>query len=157
MKKLPFFTLFATVLFFACGKENVHKCCSQAPVFEQFGDAKLFIPNIFTPNGDNVNDRFTVDGPGIKTMTITIKKDGQFAFQTAKPFTEFWDATAAATGKYTFTYQAQANDGTTKTGSGEVCLVRDEGIKNCSSCAFSNQFDGNSFDSNAPNDESICD
>ncbi len=155
MNKLLFF---ATLFFFACGKENAHKCCSQNPVFEQFGNAKLFIPNIFTPNADGINDLFKPDGTNIKTMTLTIKKpDGSTVFQTAKPFTEIWDATAAATGKYTFTFLAQANDGEIKNGTGEVCLVRDEAIKNCASCAFSTQFDGASFDSNIPSGESICD
>ncbi len=157
MRNLLPITAAAALLFFACGKENVHKCCSQAPVFEQFGDAKLFFPNIFTPNGDGVNDQFKPDGTNIKSFTLTIKKDGNQVYQTAKPFTEIWDATAAATGKYTFTFQAQALDGTIKNGSGEFCLVRDEHIANCTSCGFSTQYDGTSYDSDIPSGESICD
>jgi hypothetical protein len=157
MKKLAYFTLFSVLFSLACGKENVHKCCAVAPIFETIGAGKLFIPNIFTPNADGVNDVFMPDGSSIGQLSITIKSGSTVTFETTKGFTEFWKADGVAVGKYNFTYSATSTDGIVKTGSGEVCVVRDEQIKNCTSCAFSTQFDGISFDANLPSGESICD
>jgi CHU_C Type IX secretion signal domain len=157
MNKITYFTLFLLVFTLACGKENVHKCCAASPIFEAIGNGLLFIPNIFTPNADGTNDVFKPDGSSISKLSLTIKSGALVAFETTQGFTDFWKADGVAAAKYTFTYSATSNDGTIKTGSGEVCVVRDEQITNCTSCAFSSQFDGISFDSNTPSGESICD
>ena len=32
----------------------------------------IIIPNVFTPNGDNINDLFTIQSTGVKEMTLSI-------------------------------------------------------------------------------------
>ena len=55
-----------------CACEKYHTtlkgCCSQPGISESFGDARLYIPNIFTPNFDHINDNLLVVGINIKTI-----------------------------------------------------------------------------------------
>lgn len=38
--------------------ETYEACCGAEPVEYTFGDARMYVPNVFTPNGDGVNDLF---------------------------------------------------------------------------------------------------
>ena len=52
---------------------------------------KLYVPNIFTPNGDDVNDLFSTHGVGIEDFAIQIyDRYGNQVFQTSN-INEFWD------------------------------------------------------------------
>lgn len=56
-----------------------------------------YIPNVFTPNEDNINEQFFISGiacgDGI-SMHI-FNRWGQIVFETDRPFDEFWDGTVA--------------------------------------------------------------
>jgi gliding motility-associated-like protein len=56
---------------------------------------EVFIPNAFTPNGDNLNDVFEISGNKCTEYDhLTIyNRWGQIVFETDHPYTEFWDAT----------------------------------------------------------------
>ena len=46
-------------------------------------DYHVFLPNIFSPNGDGVNDVFLIEGKGIKTVNLTIySRWGEKVFET---------------------------------------------------------------------------
>ncbi|HET6993244.1 MAG TPA: gliding motility-associated C-terminal domain-containing protein, partial [Bacteroidia bacterium] len=55
------------------------------------GEGILFIPNTFTPDGNNINDKFYVYGDGISSFDMKIfNRWGQLIFET-KDMNEGWD------------------------------------------------------------------
>ncbi|MDZ7846095.1 MAG: gliding motility-associated C-terminal domain-containing protein [Owenweeksia sp.] len=52
-----------------------------------------FIPNVFTPNGDGINDAFKISGEQCQGQTYLriFNRWGQLVFGTDQPFLEFWD------------------------------------------------------------------
>ena len=55
------------------------------------GESSLIIPNVFTPNGDNINDVFTIGSSNIETLNCEIyNRWGQKLFETTDP-DEGWD------------------------------------------------------------------
>jgi gliding motility-associated-like protein len=56
---------------------------------------ELYVPNSFTPNGDNVNDKFKVYGVGISTVNVQIyNRWGELIYQW-NGLEEGWDGTVA--------------------------------------------------------------
>ena len=55
--------------------------------------ANFFIPNVFTPNADDLNDSFYLSGIacGSATSMHIFNRWGQLVFETDLPFDEFWD------------------------------------------------------------------
>lgn len=54
-----------------------------------------YIPNIFTPNQDNINEKFFISGIacGERTSIHIFNRWGQIVFESDRPFGEFWDGT----------------------------------------------------------------
>ncbi len=54
-----------------------------------------YIPNIFTPNEDDINEEFFISGIacGENTSIHIFNRWGQTVFESDKPFEEFWDGT----------------------------------------------------------------
>lgn len=53
----------------------------------------IYVPNSFTPNGDGINDFFSVKGEAIQSFTLEIyNRWGQLIFQT-RDVTASWDGT----------------------------------------------------------------
>ena len=76
----------------------------------------FIIPNVFTPNGDEVNDMFTIKGRGIKTMNAEIyTRWGQKIYEWHTPYGG-WDGhmasgELASEGTYYFIISASGIDG----------------------------------------------
>jgi gliding motility-associated-like protein len=69
--------------------------CSQSDTLEVTGspgEAILFVPNSFTPNGNGLNDRFTGVGDGLTSFHLVIfNRWGELIFETYDP--AGWDGT----------------------------------------------------------------
>lgn len=91
-------------------------------------EAKLGIPNAFTPNGDNINDFFTVtDGIYNNFQMLIYNRWGALVFQTNNP-TPGWNGTyegqEAPSGSYSYRITFQNADNTSINRSGTFVLIR---------------------------------
>jgi gliding motility-associated-like protein len=88
----------------------------------------IFIPNIFSPNGDGQNDVLYVRGQGIEQLSFVVyNRWGQKVFETKDP-NHGWDGTIngkpAETGVYVYHVNAVLHDGLVVSRHGDVTLVR---------------------------------
>lgn len=89
----------------------------------------LIIPNIFSPNGDGVNDQFFIINSGINSLTCYIyNRWGELLYTINAP-NQAWDGRTpnggnAPDGTYFYILQAQAVDGKTYKQNGPLTLVR---------------------------------
>lgn len=88
----------------------------------------IHVPNVFTPDGDGVNDNFMIDTENATSMNVIIvNRWGEFIAE-INDLTSFWDGTSKGSemseGVYFFTYSIGGKDGTTQEGHGFVELVR---------------------------------
>jgi len=88
----------------------------------------LFVPNAFTPDGNERNDEFKLYGEAINQIHLQVfNRWGELVFETKDP-SEGWDGTYkgndAPTGVYLYNARIQYIDGTTKQTQGSVTLIR---------------------------------
>lgn len=90
-----------------------------------FLPADVTIPNIFTPNGDNINDVFKVKSTGLQTEEMIIyNRWGKKIFSWNEPGGE-WDGANAADGVYYYVLVATGKfDGKEIRRNGTVSLIR---------------------------------
>ena len=108
---------------FACADTS----CS---TFEIDQNSVFIIPNVFTPNGDNVNDVFTVQGRGLKTLDAEIfnrwgQKEAEWHTTGGG-----WDGRTASgleatTGTYYYIITATGKDGKDYYEKGSFSLIRE--------------------------------
>jgi len=73
--------LFSISLFFGCKKENKLPvnpyvgCCGTEPILDSIGTAKFYVPNIFSPDSNGINDFFTLNRNTSSINSIEIVKD----------------------------------------------------------------------------------
>lgn len=107
---------------------NANGCKREACVEVQVrAESTLYIPNVFTPNGDGINDEFHVASYNLVEFDIKIfNRWGQLLFQTNDPLTG-WDGSfrgQTVSGVYVFILKAKGNDGTDYRKSGHVTLIQ---------------------------------
>jgi gliding motility-associated-like protein len=89
----------------------------------------IVIPNIFSPNGDNINDLFFIINTGMSSLNCTIfNRWGQLLYTIAAP-NQSWDGKtpngdSAPDGTYMYILQAQGLNGKTYKQNGTVTLIR---------------------------------
>lgn len=88
----------------------------------------LFIPTAFSPNGDTQNEIFRVRGACLKSMRLSIfNRWGELVF-TTNDIEKGWDGTisgsAADSGVYAYSLEAELIDNTKVSKSGNVTLLR---------------------------------
>jgi gliding motility-associated-like protein len=88
----------------------------------------IFIPDIFSPNGDGNNDQLFVRGGGIASMAFRIyDRWGGVVFEAGNN-DQGWDGTsangAAPSGVYVYTLLANMADGDVVELNGDITLVR---------------------------------
>lgn len=89
---------------------------------------EIFVPNVFTPNGDGKNDVLFVYGNYIKTMEFRVFNHwGQMIFLSTS-ISEGWKGTSFGTqqpvGVYAYTLKAVLQDGTLVNKKGSINLIR---------------------------------
>ena len=88
----------------------------------------LFVPNAFTPNGDQINDRFTIVGTYIAEYSLVVMdRWGQVMFTSAS-LDSHWDGMYngedAQEGVYTWQVKATDTSGKSHRKNGQVSLIR---------------------------------
>jgi gliding motility-associated-like protein len=104
-------------------------CFSRDSVFVDitFPPPTVFIPNVFSPNGDGLNDELCVMGYRILTCVLNIyDKWGNKVFDTSSP--DFcWDGKingVEASGTYTYTLEAVLEEGKNVSERGSIQIMR---------------------------------
>lgn len=118
----PFATVEETTTFALMATENG---CSSTAYVTISVDELLEIPNTFSPNGDNINDSWEIDGlefyPDNQMSIFT--RWGQKVFQTAAySKSKMWDGENHAEGVYYFVLDLNDNNGTQYKGT--LTLIR---------------------------------
>ena len=84
----------------------------------------IFVPNVFSPDGDNTNDTFQVMGRGLDHITIEIyNRWGQLVFE-APHLNEAWDGTFRGQPCPIGTYVYQLKIDALTSQSGTITLIR---------------------------------
>ena len=100
---------------------------------------EIYIPNVFSPNNDGDNDKFSVEGGQNVDQILTIRvydRWGELVFQSAEPFSlddkfedgHFWNGDfrgqRAIQGVYVYVVEVLYNDDTSETVGGDITLIR---------------------------------
>jgi gliding motility-associated-like protein len=118
-----------TLLVKATGPASCQTSAASAPVSATtLSTREIFVPNVFTPNGDGKNDVLRVFGNYIRSMDFKIFNQwGQLIFSTTDT-TAGWDGKHKGqlqpVGVYTYTLKLVRQDGTTVIKKGAVNLIQ---------------------------------
>lgn len=148
-------------------------CCGTTPVLFTVGNAKLYVPNAFTPNGDGINDTFfptfndkvskielfQISTPELGVIYLTLEVDKQ------NPIINGWNGIDADGNKYSgpFSYAMTVTDDTgyLQSFSGSACSITCDSFatvfKTKTGCFYPAQSDGDGgLDANLPILEEDC-
>jgi gliding motility-associated-like protein len=126
----PLFLADTTTIFQVIG-ENEFGCQDTASItIEVISQKEPALPNIFTPNGDGMNDNFQLLFAGSNIVEYKLEvyaRWGQLVFETSDP-NAGWDGNyeekPAPSDVYVYQMSYRLSDGTSKSESGEVTLLR---------------------------------
>jgi hypothetical protein len=125
-------------LLIACKKDGnsnaLNGCCDTPAINATVGNGHVYVPNVFTPNGDGINDRLVVYGDQniilIRSFRVS-DKEGTSVFYAEDIVpndpTSAWDGTVNAkykNGVYSIVMVVQAFDDVIATLQGKVCNYR---------------------------------
>lgn len=133
-----FLLVACTTLFLSCKKDGnsnvLDGCCDTPAINAQVGFGHVYVPNVFTPNGDGINDLLVVNGDQniilIRSFRVS-DKEGTTVFYAEDVVpndpTNAWDGTVNAkykNGVYSIVMVVEAFDNATATLQGKVCNYR---------------------------------
>ncbi len=159
MKNIISLFVLSCIVFSSCNKTNTKNCCSGSEQTASVDSCVIAVPDIFTPNGDGVNDVLNVLTKNISSLTFTVKRNRKVLFETSN-LSVGWSGTFngkdSKEKEYSYTVEATTINGQHLSLSGSICIIRD----NCSrgelsNCHFGSQFNGTNFDSALPSGETI--
>ena len=125
-------------LLFACKKDGnsnvLDGCCDTPSINASVGNGHVYVPNVFTPNGDGINDYLPIYGDQnimlIRSLRIT-DKEGTTVFHaedgSPNDSNLAWDGSINNkynNGIFSIVLEVEALDGTIATLQGKVCNYR---------------------------------
>lgn len=173
MKLAKFLSLLVLALFVAesCEKDKPRNCCPGSKTEYIVGNGRIYIPNIFTPNGDGLNDAFLpYSDNGIALFKkFTIKDRNGYLLHSVDEFQPYdfraaWQSSGSYpyVGKFNYSMIVVSTDGTEKKISGiansNLYVVNNSNRScDCTDCRFATQHDGmGGFCDACPSLENIC-
>lgn len=159
--------LFALILLYSCKDEepdgsSVPNCCANPPIIEPIGNGNIYIPNIFTPNFDGINDLIHPFGDNniVRIISFQIvdenenilfeKFDYEFNYGTQGAIS--WNGMVGNEvfkGLFTVKIEAESSDGTRGIVEGKVCSFpcessapKEPPFDMINNCRFPTQHDG---------------
>lgn len=142
-------------------------CCDNPAINEAVGNGHIYVPNIFTPNGDGINDILTISTDSIDLIiNVEVRnKEGITVFESStvqinNPST-CWNGKVNGVvieGLYTISVSVLAADGTNHTVTGTACNFPCDGSNHAGTVSFENcqfpaQVTDGQFDLTLPNFE----
>lgn len=137
---------------------KVRNCCETEPILATVGTGNVYVPNIFTPDADGINDNLVVfANSGISQIKkIEVKKGLKVVFSATdfpvNSSNNAWDGTVdgkVAKGLFSIELEIVDDAGVTQNLQGKVCSVPcrnnddiDKTFKNIESCKFGIQHNG---------------
>lgn len=139
--RLPYHFLFVMLcitISLACKRDgNVNVldgCCDTPAINTMVGNGHIYVPNVFTPNGDGINDLLVVYGDQhiklIRSFRVNDKDGSTVFFSENIPLNNFfyaWDGTVNnqyKNGVYSIVMEVEALVGTIANLQGKVCNYR---------------------------------
>ena len=173
IKNTYILALGVSIIIQACGKEEEKPvyfgCCGNPAINEPVGNGHVYIPNIFTPDDDGINDLLIVFGDSIqRIIRLEIRNsENMIIFEANNLLPNIpevsWDGqTDGVTqkGMYSLTTEIEAMDGTIRIFESEICnhpcsmpgTDENEPIT-LSNCQFPTQGDDGHFGTTFPSGE----
>lgn len=132
MRRIPFYLLITLTSLLACHDTitTIKGCCEQPAVYVTFGTGKIYVPNVFTPNGDGINDKLVISGDSVLQIRHLIirNSDGIIVYHNrnipVNNWVSTWDGTSVNNierGLYSYEMEVEAVDRTLKVIKGSVC------------------------------------
>lgn len=167
MKLKLAFIFFLLMLLYTCKKDESHgssvpTCCANPPIIEPIGNGNIYLPNIFTPNADGVNDLIHPFGDSNITRIISFQiadenenilfEELNYAFNYSTPASISWNGMVGnevVKGIFTVKIEAESSDGTRGIVEGKVCSFpcdnsssKEPPFNMINNCRFPTQHDG---------------
>lgn len=109
-------------------RNNASECEYETYAKFIIADSKLYIPNVFTPDGNGANDKFMVSFSSIESYECRIYNQWGRKVYDSSDITDGWDGTYHGhdmpTGVYFYVIKAKGLDGTSYEKKGTVNLIR---------------------------------
>ena len=171
--KIKLILLCACTLFLVSCKDDadpsvLEGCCGNLPLNAQVGEiTHIYIANIFTPNGDGINDLMMLNGSIFLNVTAFELKDKEgnvvhsYSSDIGQKDFALWNGEIDGEikkGFYTYSLTVVTFDGTEETFEGGICNypcdvdIAEERIS-ADNCTFSTQTFNGYFDSTIPSGE----
>ncbi len=131
--RILYFLVFLAILA-GCNKTEKNYSCGVNPELNvQFEGGFVALGNVFSPDGDGLDEAFGPVSYGLKSMKLVVyDKEDKVAFESTD-LSKWWDGRIEGnvkTGSYKYSFEATTEKGEAITKTGQVCIIT-ESTKYC--------------------------
>lgn len=139
--------LLAAIIVISCNKNKMENTCCKTPaLYENYSEGYIAATNLFTPDGDGIDDVFSAYTKGVTNYQITIKNgNGRKVFISSNP-DEYWNGYfngIVKEGIYKVKISLTTFYGSDKDYKFDLCLVKNENAhcySNSSNCGTASRW-----------------